>query len=448
MSYAIAELKAGEAGGFTPRGAVKKLWQSRDFETMVSGPAETGKTWGTLQYADALLWKYPGAQGVMLRKSYADLVPSAVRTYLRIIGKDTPIETFGGESPKWFDYPNGSRLWVAGLDNAGKVLSTERDFFYVNQAEEITLEDWEYLTTRATGRGAVMPYTRVFGDCNPGAPHHWIKQREKTGRLTLLESRHVDNPTLYDETGKLTAQGERTMGILGSLTGVRALRLAKGIWAAAEGVVYDTFDTAIHVIPRFDIPAEWRRIRSVDWGYTNPFVCQWWAIDGDGRMYLYRELYQTKTLVEDAARLVRQLSQGERIEADIVDHDAEDRATYERHVGVTTQRAFKAIKVGIEAIQARLRSVAGKPRIFFLENSLVSRDENLVSAKLPTSTVEEMDSYIWPKGQDGKPNKEVPVDANNHGADAARYAVAYVDKIDTGPAMPAEKISQMLAYDD
>jgi predicted transcriptional regulator len=40
----------------------------------------------------------------------------------------------------------------------------------------------------------------------------------------------------------------------------------------------------------------------VDFGYTNPFVMQWWAEDPDGRLYLYREIYRTRRLVEDHAK--------------------------------------------------------------------------------------------------------------------------------------------------
>lgn len=428
MSYAIAELAPTESGGFSPRGAVKTLWQSRDFETIVSGPAETGKTWGSLQYADALLWKYPGAHGVMIRKTYADLVASCLRTYLRIIGPDTPVKAYGGERPQWFDYPNGSRLWVAGLDNAGKVLSTERDFFYVNQAEELTLEDWETATTRATGRGAVMPYTRVFGDCNPGAPQHWILQRRNAGKLRMLESRHEDNPTLYDDRGELTAQGHRTMSVLDALTGVRKQRLKLGKWAQAEGAVYEEYDEAVHLIDHREIPKDWRRIRSVDFGFTNAFVCQWWAIDPDGRMYLYREIYKTRTLVEDHAKEILRLTGDEPIEQTISDHDAEDRATLHRH-GVYTAAAFKAITVGIDAVSARLKKVAGKPRLFLMRNAIAERDDRLIGSKLPQTTTEEMPDYTYPKGVDGKPVKEEPVKVNDHGMDAMRYAVAYIDNL-------------------
>lgn len=422
--YHIKQIKEGHEGGFAPRGAVKALWKTRDFSTIVGGPAETGKTFGCLQYADALLWKYPGAQGVMARKMYAWLIGSAVRTYLRILGPDSPVKAYGGERPQWFDYPNGSRFWLAGLDNAGKALSSERDFIYLNQAEELALEDYETLTTRCTGRGAVMPYTRIFGDANPGPPHHWIKQLQAAGKLILLESQHVDNPSLYSEDGQITEQGKRTMTVLGALTGVRKARLLDGRWVQAEGVVYDNYNPAIHVVKPFAIPATWRRKRSIDFGYTNPFVCQWWAYDPDGRMYLYREIYRTKRLVEDHARDIIRLSGDERIEKTEADWDAEDRATLERH-GVPTVAAHKAITPGIQAVATRLSKAGdGKPRLFVFEDALVDRDPDLSAARLPCSTTEEFDVYLWPKAPDGKSLKEIPIDKDNHGMDAVRYAVA------------------------
>jgi phage terminase large subunit len=102
------------------------------------------------------------------------------------------------------------------MDRPGKVLSGERDGIYVNQAEELTLEDWETLTTRTTGRGAVTDVPMLFGDCNPGPPSHWILNRPS---LDVLSSSHEDNPTLYDAAGQITDQGRRSMAILDALSG-------------------------------------------------------------------------------------------------------------------------------------------------------------------------------------------------------------------------------------
>lgn len=245
MSYVIAEVTPTSRAGYCPRGAAAAVWRCKDPEVMVSGPSETGKTLGTLHKLDACMWKYPGAQAAIIRKTRKSMTGSVLASYeQKVLGPDSPVVPYGGKNPDWYDYPNGSRVWVGGMDDPSKVLSSERDLILVNQAEELTLDDWETLTTRATGRAGHMPYAQVVGDCNPGPPTHWIKERTT---LTFLESRHEDNPTLFDDTGVLTEQGRRTLAVLDALTGVRKHRLRYGRWAGAEGMVYDAWDTAVHL---------------------------------------------------------------------------------------------------------------------------------------------------------------------------------------------------------
>jgi phage terminase large subunit len=355
-----------------------------------------------------------------------------------------PVSVFGGEKPEWIDYPNGSRIWIAGLDKPGKALSSERDWVYVNQAEELDLEDWETLLTRATGRAGNAPYPQVMADCNPGPPTHWILSRFSPsnpvpGRV-FLESRHEDNPTLFDDAGVITERGKLSLSILDGLTGVRYQRLRLGRWVQAEGAVYDGYDAAVHLIDPFQIPAEWKRYRAVDFGYTNPFVTHWWAEDPDGRLYLYRELYGTRRLVDEWAvgrigedgeqvypNNITALSEGESIQANVCDHDAEGRATLESR-GIRTTAAYKAVKEGIQFVQARYRvEVDGKPRIFFFRGACVETDPLLVEARKPTCTVDELGSYIW-NTSDGRLKGEEPVKENDHGCDAMRYLVAFVDR--------------------
>lgn len=405
-------------GRFGPslRGAALRLWQCRGPEVMISGPAETGKTFASLFKLDALLWKYPGAQAVLCRKVRDTIYPTVLQTYQKkVLRPDAPVRVYGGERPAWFDYPNGARLWLAGLDDPGKALSSERDFIYVNQAEEINDDDWQVLTTRTTGRAGNAPYGQVLADCNPAHPHHWIKQRAAAGKLLLLESRHEDNPSLHDGEG-WTDRGKRTLAALDALTGIRRQRLRFGLWTQAEGQVYDGWEPAVHVVERAIIGPTWARYWSVDFGYTNPFVLQWWAADPDGRLVLYRELYRTGRLVEDHARTAVALSAGEpRPRAVICDHDAEGRATFERHAQVRTVPAVKDIMAGIQAVAARLRRAGdGKPRLTVVKNATVEVDEKLVEAKKPVCTADEFDSYVWDTGN-GRRKGETPVDRDNHG---------------------------------
>ena len=408
----------------TIRGGAAKIYADTSPEVMLSGPAETGKTFAVLYKVDTFLRSYPGAQVTIARKVRATMYGSVLKTYDRIRAIRGGVTPFGGQMPEWYDYPNGSRLWVAGLDNPGKALSSERDMIYVNQAEELDVEDWETLSTRATGRGAVAPWTQLLGDCNPSHPRHWIKQRQG---LTFYESRHEDNPSLFRDDGTITQQGERTLAVLERLTGVRYLRLRKGLWAGAEGMVYDQYDPAIHLIDRFEIPSDWRRFRVIDFGYTNPFVCSWYVLDHDGRLYRYREIYRTQRTVEEHAPVIIEHSKGERYEATVADHDAEDRATLEKK-GVPTTKARKDIRVGIQAVQDRLKIAGdGSPRLFFLKDSLIDVDESLRDKNKPLCTEDEIVNYVWPRSQDNKPVKEVPIQVDDHGMDTMRYAVMYAD---------------------
>ena len=436
--YQIIEYPPEADKGYRGYGGIEAVWRCKDPEVMLSGPGETGKTRGWLEKLDACMWKYPGAQGAIVRKTRASMPGSVLQTFEnKVLGPDTPVQKYGGNSVLWYDYPNGSRVWVAGMDNPNKALSSERDIIYINQAEELLLDDWEKLCTRATGRAGNMPYAQVGGDCNPDTQYHWIKQRAQSGRLTYFESRHEDNPTLFDPvTGEITDQGRRTMDVLDNLTGVRKKRLRYGLWVAAEGQVYEGWDPAIHLISNIpghpdltkdNLPKEWRRFRVVDFGYSNPFVCQWWAVDPDGRMYLYRELYGTQRLVEDWALDIVRLSKDEEIVTTIADHDAEDSATLRRH-GVANRSAKKDVGTGIQAVQARLRVIGdGRPRLYVFRDALVQRDQALAEKRRPTCTSEEFSGYIWQPAADGKPVKEAPLKLDDHGMDAMRYMVMHLD---------------------
>lgn len=421
--------------GFMPYGAAAEFLYCRDHEVILAGPYETGKTLCVLNRVSGLCVKYPGLRVLMVRKTYRSLVESVCVTFEEKVlavrpGADgASVKKHGGSHPTGYSYPNGSRIVLGGMDNPSKLLSSEWDVIYVNQAEELSLDEWGALTGRATGRAENMPYAQVLGDANPGPPTHWILHRPS---LRVIESRHEDNPTLYDQTsGTWTARGLVTLAVLDALPGVRRARGRYGKWVAAEGQVYEDFDRAVHLVDRFDVPESWRRYWVLDFGYTNPFVWQEWAEDPDGRLYVVQEIYRARRLVEDHARDILQLTaKSPRPAAVICDHDAEDRATFERHAGVRTVAAFKAVSPGIEAVQARLRLAGdGRPRLYIMRDTVTERDEALAEERKPTCTLDEVDVYVWPKAVDGRPIKEAPVKDNDHGMDALRYVVAHVDRI-------------------
>jgi phage terminase large subunit len=271
------------------RGANAEAQRITAREWICAGPSETGKTWATLWRLDALLRATPGAQAALVRKVRVSIGPTVLVTYRRVIAQSGSGATpYGGNNPEWYDYPNGARLWIGGMDDPSKILSGERDFIYVNQAEDLTQADWETLTTRNTGRGAVTETPMLFGDCNPGPADHWILRRRDSGALRLMPTTHRDNPSLYDDRGVITQQGERTTATLNALTGTRRLRLRDGLWVGAEGQFFTEWDEARHVCPPFAVPQNWRVWAGFDYGYSHNTACYLLA-EGDGEVWIIGE---------------------------------------------------------------------------------------------------------------------------------------------------------------
>lgn len=425
---------------YEPRGAAAELFRSRQSEVAIAGPAGTGKSLAALFRVHLTALSNPGIRCLIARKTAVSLGSTTLVTFEKKVAAaalDSGVVRWFGGSPReaaCYRYANGSVVVVGGLDKPEKVLSSEYDLVFCDEATELTETDWETLGTRL--RNGRLAWQQQIAACNPVHPTHWIKRRSERGSMVMLHSRHHDNPAYVNTDGTLTAAGRDYMAKLDALTGVRRLRLRDGVWAAAEGIIYEGFDEAVHVIPRFDIPPSWTRWWTVDFGFTNPFVLQSWAEDPDGRLYLYREIYRTKRLVEDHARHVLKLvtdDDGQWTEpkprAVICDHDAEDRATLEKHLGMGTAAAKKTVSDGIQAVQSRLKTQAdGRPRLFLVSGALAERDAALDEAKKPLCTEEEITGYVWavkPGAAGGV--KEQPVKENDHGMDALRYMVAQRD---------------------
>lgn len=305
---------------------------------------------------------------------------------------------------------------------------------FIQEATDCTIEDWEKCNSRL--RNGRVSFQQLLADCNPQQPSHPLKKRCDEGLAKMLISRHEDNPRLFGERGDVTPYGQDYIRRLDNLTGVRKERLRYGRWAAAEGMIYEEWQADRNLSDRKLLPLDWPRVWGVDFGYTNPFVWQMWAIDPDGRMYLEKEIYRTKRLVEDHAKdILKVVTRGEdgkwkypRPQAIVCDHDAEDRATLERHLGMGTVPANKNVSEGIQAMQARVRLAGdGLPRLFICRDALVERDEELHQAGKPTCSKDEIEGYVWEPSPDGKPVKDKPLKINDHGMDSARYVSAYQD---------------------
>jgi hypothetical protein len=244
---------------FRPRGGMKEIFSIYDREVLVEGPAGTGKTRAILELLH-LACKNRPIKTLVMRKTHRSLADSVIHTYQnKVLHPLDGVKFFGGNSvePEAFQYPNGSRLILGGMDDPSKVLSTEYDKIYVNEATEIKEDEWVTLLNRL--RNFKHPHMQAFADCNPTYGKHWLNRRASPRMengvylpplMRRVRTTHRDNPLFYDDEGNLTEEGEIYIhGLELSNHGSMRERFLLGNWVGVENAIYPHFDRALHVRP-------------------------------------------------------------------------------------------------------------------------------------------------------------------------------------------------------
>jgi Phage terminase large subunit len=407
--------------------------------------------------------KYPRSRHLLLRQTRVSLRTTGQLTLEQEVLSDAdtgvryPIKHYGTLDA--YPYPNGSIIQLGGLDNPTKFMSGQYDTIYIVEATEADEDAWQKLLTRL--RNGRMPYAQLYGDCNPDGPLHWLKLKNEEYDATkgargirFINTTHADNPKYWDSTidridpetgwrGDWTPAGRNyVVEILSQISGVNYLRYVKGVWAAADGLVYPDFspqkhffvapffDRYVEVVvpgkPRMTPPKDWPLYLSIDFGYDHPFVCQFWTRDPDDRLIMFLEIYMSqKTVDEHAKKIVEVLKEYDlqKPEQIICDHDAENRAQLDKHLGsgMKTRAAKKGVMDGLDAVRRRLKLRGdGTPGLYLRPDCVVEVDRRLLDNKRPWSTTREIGNYVLGKN-------EKPVKENDDGLDAAQYLVATLD---------------------
>lgn len=458
-------------------------------EILYSGRYGSSKTRTLAEKLDMRCRMHAGARCVFARKRRTDLGATSLPVLLE--QSITPAHRDWGWRPgadggSTLFYPNGSQILCVGLDNPGKLRSGQYDLACIDQCEEIDEEEWTAISGRMrwiprpwVGQdGRVMHARRqIIGGCNPDGPGHFLFKRfEPTHSHCLFTKKPIDLPNgMVLPAGSLWAEcimagGQDNMenltrdylARLAMFKGRYYDRYVLGKWVAFEGQVYDCWDPAIHVRRRPQEwvekwggypPPDWPIYRSIDFGYVNPFVCQWWTRSPDNTFWLFQEIYMTKRTVGDHARRIRALERKhlnvlrecERMNAakerrlehpieslnlytSVSDHDAGDRAVLELE-DVYTDRANKDVSSGIQTVYRMMvpfqRADGGlDSRLLICPDSLTELDEALSRDNKPTCTADEVPGYRYVPVRDstitGTPREE-PFKDDDHGLDAMRY---------------------------
>lgn len=426
---------------YTPRGAAGRLISCRAPEVLLEGPAGTGKTRAVLEYDYHLCHAYPGTRVLWVRSARKHLNESVLATFENLVlPPGDPVRAGAQRSHRdKYRFENGSEIVVAGLDRPDRFRSAEFALIRVFEASEVDENAWEMLTHRLRQpRGAKLPFTQILADTNPDSPTHWLNLRADRRRadgspmMVRLCSTHKDNP-LYWDGRDWTPEGRAyVLDKLANLSGVRRDRYYLGRWSAAENAVWPEYSRAVHHVPTAPKTIRWH-LASVDWGFRNPGVIHVYGIDGDGIAYLVHEVYFRERTIEWWTDVAKVLHRHYAPVVWVCDSENPEHIFKFRRAGLPTREAHKDVILGLELVRTRFT----ERRLFICDDSLDEIDPGLQAERKPVSVTQEIWAYCYPQYKDRKPIKELPApESVDHGCDAMRYAVMYLDRYDHGTKAP------------
>lgn len=143
-----------------------------------------------------------------------------------------------------------------------------------------------------------------------GVGHRWVKRLfiDKQYKTNCENPEENENPAdytfIFATVEDNTALLESSPNYLRNLANMpedlrRAYRY--GDWSAIGGNYFGEFLRGYHTVKPFKIPEHWTIYRSFDYG-LDMFACLWWAVDGDGRCWCFREYEHKGLIVTDAAK--------------------------------------------------------------------------------------------------------------------------------------------------
>ena len=191
-----------------------------------------------------------------------------------------------------------------------------------------------------------------------------------------------------------------------------------GHFLSFGGLVYPEFDTGLHIVQPFEIPAEWYDNISIDPGLHNPLSAHWYAVDYDGNIWVIAEHYFSGKSLEWHAQKIRekceelrwpQKSDG-KIQA-LIDSAANQKTLsgeksvaelfFDNGILVNT-KVNKDLFSGISRVKSYLKNIKGESRIRIFATC--------------TNLIREIKNYWWG-------DNDVPIKKDDHALDELRYYI-------------------------
>ena len=260
----------------------------------------------------------------------------------------------------------------------------------------------ESFVNQATGRCSVEG-SKYWFNCNPDGPYHWFKvnwiDKASEKKLLYLHFTMDDNLSLSEKI----KERYRSM-----YSGVFFKRYILGLWCMAEGMIYDMFDAARHVVKNPENLVKAKYYVSCDYGTQNATVFLLWCKDTEGKWICIREYYYSgreeasqKTDTEYAEDLKEWLGGIKPVKI-IVDPAAASFIAELKKRGYSVKKAKNDVLDGIRYVAS------------LLNQDQIAIEEGCINTR------KEFASYVWDE-KASECGEDKPVKQFDHCMDALRY---------------------------
>lgn len=345
---------------------------------ILEGGTGSSKSVSLAQLFMTIMINEKNTQLTITRKTFPALRATAMRDFLNVL-KETGIyrEELHDKSQHIFRYPpTGSEVDFISIDEPTKVRSRRRNYLWMNEANEFSLEDYRQLSLRTD--------KQIFMDYNPSHQFHWIYEDLQTRKdCVVLPSTYKDNPflspDLIKEIESYQNKDKNYWRIYGlGLKGITESNIYTH-WQYCEGLP-ESYDNLSY---------------GLDFGYNcaTAFIK---IVEKDKEYWWDEMLYQSHLTNEELIKKFEELniSKTDRIYADSAEPA---RIAAIRNAGFNIYPANKEVKAGMDFVKSH--------KLFITKRSL--------------NILREIKSYSW-KEKDGKLLDE-PIKTNDHAMDAGRY---------------------------
>jgi len=365
-----------------------KVQTTRVFQDLISqnnrvcvfqGSSRASKSFNILIYFVYLLLQEEDKVFSIVRKTLPALKGSILRDLKQVL-----IMFDMYDSNKWHSvdgyYELGSNIieWFS-VDDETKLRGRKRDYLFINEATEVTYDEYIQLVLRTSGR--------IVMDLNPSLWNSWIYDLEGQPDVFYTIVTYKDNPfleqSLIDEIEKLKDKDPSTWKVFG-----------EGQRGVPTRVVFS------HQQFYSELPQSAKLLGyGIDWGYNDPSTLVRVYKNNDS-IYCEELLYLRNVTIPDFIYKIKDL--GVNLTDDFICDSANPQAIAE-----LSRNGINAKPVKKDTILSGIDQI--KRSNFFVH----SNSQNLI---------QELNSYVWKSDKNGN-NLDEPEDKNNHLIDAIRYVL-------------------------